>query len=66
MVYVRTYSFNTCKTRVGSYQFFRRAKKFDFKILIVLVENDIDTINVINQRDNLEILYQKITVMIVL
>ena len=39
--------------------FLEELKKFDFKILIVLDENDIDTINVINQRDNLEILYQK-------
>ena len=38
--------------------FLEELKKFDFKILIVLDENDIDTINVINQRDNLEILYQ--------
>ena len=41
--------------------FLEELKKFDFKILIVLDENDIDTINVINQRDNLEILYQKNT-----
>ena len=41
--------------------FLEELKKFDFKILIVLDENDIDTINVINLRDNLEILYQKNT-----
>ena len=41
--------------------FLEELKKFDFKILIVLDENDIDTINVINQRDNLEILYKKNT-----
>ena len=39
--------------------FLNELKEYNFKILIVLEENDKETINAINQRNNIEILYQK-------
>ena len=46
--------------------FLNELKEYNFKILIVLEENDKETINAINQRNNIEILYQKKLVMAVL
>ena len=39
--------------------FLEELKEYDFKILVVLEENDEETINAINPRGNLEILHQK-------